>query len=222
MSEINLKELDFNDGDYFTVTIFGARRSGKSTLLKYIIQKYNLTAKYDNYLIISENDDVLNTMKEIIPADKKDFVNGYNDELINNLMATSDLLRKKGIHKTFLLIVDDVSSLQVKTGALRKIYMQSRHFKCSSFFLTQQITACGTTARSNSDYAIFGRTGSSYEDEMIYRHYLMGKKDVLGDEKHFCMNLIKKYTEDYSFLVIDSFQKKNNFYDRVKFIKAKI
>jgi AAA+ ATPase superfamily predicted ATPase len=224
MSDIKLKIWNLKLPDHFSMIIYGSRRCGKSTIARYIFEKNNLNEKYDFIICMSKNNDALSFMSEYVSS--KFFINRFDGQMIKNIIDISQHLEKKAIHKNFLIILDDTNCNEAKNNeALKDIYSMGRHLNCSIIWMTQHVTNISPDSRNNGDLYIIGNMQNAIEKKTLIENFFMGLRDeddaLKESEYKFYRQLIKKYTCNYKFIVIDGTSLNNEFYDKVKYILAK-
>lgn len=222
MTEINLKEWDLKLPNHFSMLIYGSRRCGKSTICKHIIESNKLNDKYDHIICMSKNKDTLNDMSEYISGDL--FFNEFNSQILLNTCKVSEDLEYKGNTKTFLIILDDVNGKDSKYDEhVNNVYSMGRHMNISIIWITQHITNINPSNRNNSDIILIGRMNTSTEKKQVMDHFLMGTRDEDMDnnktDNKVYRILIKKYTENFKFIVIDNTTSTNDFNDVIKHVR---
>ncbi len=228
MSDINLDKWDFNvvkNGNLFAMLIIGSRRSGKSNMVKFMFKLAKFTKYYDYFLVFCNSGEVRDFYAEFVPGSL--FFDDFNEEYFQRVFKMSEEYRIKGTPKKFLAIFDDsVGSDEKLSDSIMQIYNTGRHHNISIIFCSQRLFLTNTSARNNSDAVLIGKSKSSGEKKYIIETFLNG---LLDDEeipkgrreKQMYNSIIKKYTVDYNFLVLDfSNDQSNAFYDTVFYFKA--
>jgi hypothetical protein len=225
MSEKKLKEWipNFEGVDFFSMIIIASRRSGKSTLVKYIIEQGKLIEKYDYFIVLSENDDSLDYLSNFIPGNL--FIKNFEADIIDNLVQVSEKLELEMNAKSFLMIIDDMTGNDIKYNLIMtKIYAMGRHLRIGIIWLSQQMKILSTTSRNNSDYILIGRSSNAKERYNLINDFLNGTLDDDFEKSNlsFYRNLLKEYTKNYGFIVIDNTIQDHNFDDTIKYIRVKL
>lgn len=223
MSEINLEKWDMTLHDDFSMAVYASRRSGKSTLVRYIFESNDLNQKFDFIICISKNQDALDYMSEFVSGDL--FFDKFDKNVIKQIVEISKELEMNQTEMKFLIILDDTNCNEAKNDeTLNDVYSMGRHLGISIIWITQHVTNLSTTMRNNSDYLLIGRCGTATEKKAIIDNFLMGSRDEDVEngksEHHFYRELIKKYTKDYTFIVVIPTSQSTDFKDVVQFIRA--
>ena len=202
LEKFNYKEF-FKNNKNFSSIICGSRRSGKSYLVKYLFTKNKFNEKYD-YIIIMCNSSELEKYKEYVKGDL--FFNIFDADVIDRIFLLSEYHKKNNEEKNFLIILDDsISNDQKFSEALNNIFTRGRHSNISLILTTQKLSMSSTISRTNCDIIFLGSAKSSMEKKAYITNFLYGEIEFgekINEEKTL-IKLIKNYTLDYNFLVVD-------------------
>jgi GTPase SAR1 family protein len=188
-------KLDLDPFKAYSFCLIGATRSGKSTLLNHLIQKY-MRQKINILMTESPNGDIY---KE--SGFKQDCVlcPAYIPELVKDCY-----LINKGTNNRydFNFVMDDLvgfrSDKQMKK--LLTIYRNSNMGVCIT---GQTVSILDTTARFNVNFVFLGRTNADKEIENICKQFLAS----FFPSTMRMVDRIKTYkmmTSDYHFICLDN------------------
>lgn len=160
MSEIG---LDLKDK---TILLVARRGSGKSELIKYLIQEYeNL---FETTIVISTTD--FSGFYKSVVAEKNISLE-YKDEIIEKLLNKLERVNKNKNQKSHdfkrvLLILDDVISdtRLAHSKSLEKVYTKGRHYGITLILASQYIKKISPAMRENTDYIFVGKITEGSRD----------------------------------------------------------
>lgn len=212
----------------FVITISASRGSGKSTLIRRMLDE-NLQKQFHYIVFVSPTLDLNDDYKSIdkgyclkLPKPPKppsgvplggrpppeQIVRISNtvdfDRAIKEIMATqTDIVKEHGKKKTpqVLIIADDVIDSKILRfgGNLDKIAERGRHMNISLIISTQRITSVSRSIRLNSDFFIVFRPWNYTEVERWLSEFIPRKKRAMFEE---WLNSV--FTEPYMFLVVNN------------------
>jgi hypothetical protein len=224
MTEIKLEEWNLDLPDNFSMLVYGSRRAGKSTMVRYIVESNNLNDKFDHIVCISTNHDTLNEMSEYISGNLQ--YSEFNPTVLKNLCKISEECEVNNKAKKFLIILDDINNDARNDKTINNIYATGRHFNASIIIISQHVTSLSPNTRNNSDIILIGRVNTAIEKKCIIENFLLGARDedtnMTESEYKFYRRLIKKYTSNFNFIVIDNTTMTNEFDDMIKYVKAEL
>lgn len=181
----------------YSCTIFGSSKSGKSYLLKYLLDKY-ISGK--GVAILSaqniHNDIYSNYPRDIIRTDT------YSPITIK---AAARINKKLNNKYPFTFILDDIIDSK-SDNRLESLYLTLRNSKVSVITLLQNVQLLKSTSRSNSNIIIFKKFNNAHTIENYVMKQYIGNyppfKDLSMKDK---INLYFKITNDghFSFFVLD-------------------
>lgn len=198
---------------YFSMIVFGCRRSGKSHLVNDLIQKIAPRMKFTNVILISATSKVQKEYWTFIPDENKfdtlnnDHINGIYNDCIKLNEEYQQNPNNFEIEPHTLLIFDDMISDSGGKSifwlqAVNRLYFAGRHAKISCLLLLQAFKCVAPIVRSNTDYLVYFRTMKREDRKGIAGEYL-----TYSDEKECLDNglqLMSDVTsETYCSLVID-------------------
>jgi len=189
-----------------TVIFCAKRRSGKSTLLKHIVESE--MNKFDKIFLFCPTEEINNFYSDVVKTDC--IFNNYNEEWIENLIKqmTNYYKNKKANEKDkkVLLILDDcVSDVKLQSSnTFKKIFTRGRHIGISLVITTQYLNLIPSVARTNADFVVVGQLNSQ-SIKLMCDEYKAGSISNKTFEKLYYSN-----TNDYKFLVINNNCVENN------------
>ena len=198
-----------------TTTLVAKRNSGKSVLLKYLVDQKK--SKFEKIYVICPTESVNNFYSSLV--EKNCIFDSWNEEWAESLiqkMTTQNANKKKEEKKNILLILDDVMSDTnfAQSPALKKLYTRGRHINIGVIATCQYLYNLPPICRSNADWCIVGQMNRQ-SIQLLAEEYLSG--DL---EKNDFVKLYNRSTKDYGFLVINNNSIKdddlNNIYGVIK------
>lgn len=186
-----------------SILMVGSGRSGKTTLLKYILD--NHFSKHCGVIFSqSAKAEAYKQMKyPLIPLSS-----AYIPELIHDAYKIN---RETKNHYPFLFVLDDVP-LAKNDKELMKTLTIYRNSGISCIHCVQTPTLVSPTCRSNYTFMLLGRCNATEQIENICKFFLRGyfPKGWVMEEK---IRWYKEATEDHHFLFLDHW---NNECYRIK------
>ena len=182
------------------ITLFvGKRNSGKSILMKYMIEQNQ--RNYSKMYLFSPSESVNHFFSSVVK--KECTFSEYSEKWMTTLIVKMTEINqgktaKDSSFKNVLIILDDLGS-DVNfhsSKALSIITARGRHLGISIFIALQHLNSCPPLLRSNCDYIFCGKL-SRNSIELLIENYHTGELD----RKEF-IAMYNKSTIDYSFLVI--------------------
>ena len=199
------------DGSNFSMLICGSSGSGKTMLLKDLIQ--TMKKKYDYFVIIAASMNFSGDYKQFEDDnDEKKFIffNEYSPEILREIMDTqADILVRYGKQRTpkIVVIMDDIMEHIKQRSIIEQLFFKGRHLFISPIVLVQKLKGISTTLRVNTRYSIMFRAGNSAEVEHFLDEFT-GKRQRNKLEEI----LYDWFKDPYTFLFSDF--KTQNFEDR--------
>lgn len=181
-----------------TITLVGKRCSGKSYMLKHILQyEANHFAKI---FCICPTELVNHFYSDIIPSNciYETYDEEWAEKLITKL-TIANCNKKPEEQKKVLLILDDlIADINIhQSKTLRIIYSRGRHIGLSVILTTQYLNSLSPLIRNNSDYVFVGQQNRA-SVELLQQQFQSG--DI--NKKEF-MEMYYRNTTDYNFLLIN-------------------
>ena len=201
--------------------VIAKRNSGKSILIKYLVQDAIKHNEFNKIFVISSTNSINFFYNDIIPANC--IFDKYSEDWVNKLI---DLMSEKNKGRTIqsdgvynvLLILDDMASdvLFHTSNSIKKLYSRGRHSFISIICVGQMLHHVSPLMRNNSDWVITGQLNASNIDLLCdeYRVPIIEKREFI--------KLYKKSTTAYNFFVINNNSvltdddKINSYYGTIK------
>jgi len=199
------------DGSNFSMLICGSSGSGKTQLLKTIIN--SCKKNYQYFVILCPSLEFSGDYDEFRNANddqKFIFFNEYRADVIKEVMQTQeDLIVRYGKNRCpkVIMILDDCMENIKQHSLVEKLYFKGRHINISTISLVQKLRGVSTILRVNTRYAVFFRAGNSSEIDAFLDSYV-GKRQRNKLEEI----LYEWFKNSYSFLFCDF--KTQNFDER--------
>ena len=187
-----------------TISVVAKRNSGKSILIRYLINKQKHL--FSKIFVICPTEKINPFYNQITNEDC--IFDEWNENWVEELIET---LTKINTHKPLserknvLLILDDcMSDINYNSSkSMKLIYTRGRHFNLSIIATCQYLNSLPKICRSNCDLIITGQMNLS-SIEMMANEYCSNL-----DKSEF-IKLFNRSTKDYNFLVINNNSVKEN------------
>lgn len=202
---MKIKMNDFKFMTGFVMVLVGARRSGKSTLIKELLNgPFKKRFKPENIFIICQSLEFNDDFKEYSLARK------FHDADPSIIQAIIDeqtfVIKNYGKKRTpeILLILDDTadSNLMNFNGVCDMIAVRGRHILISIVCTTQRLSAVSRTIRLNADYLIFFSPYNLSELEQFIEQYVLKQ-----DRREIMKKISETFEEPYQFIFVDNSEK---------------
>ena len=199
MSTINLSLINH------TVICCGKRNSGKSVILKHLVELEK--DQFEKIFVICPTESINRFYKDIV--DEKCIFDSYNeawtDKLIDKLTTANADTPKEELKKVLLIFDDILSDIDFhQSPAMKKIFTRGRHLGLSIICTAQYLYQLPPICRCNSDFVLVGSMNNQSKN-LLCDEFLAGALD----RKQF-INLYNKATKDYNFLLINNNNVKDN------------
>ena len=134
----------------------GARRCGKSTAISHLVfqmyERFDLVVAFVGSAACSP---CLEAMMQRHPRwDERMFFPKWNQPLVNKLLEQQTDLRKKGVERQVLILMDDVVLTGRDTDQLAHIALRGRHFNVSVMMAAVSYTSICKRARRCLDFLL--------------------------------------------------------------------
>jgi AAA+ ATPase superfamily predicted ATPase len=175
----------FRKDEPFAMVVIGARRSGKSYVIRHIYINY-LKTRYDITMVFttSANKPFYDEFIRSTSTEGTVFVGPPADNFIDVIDEIQGKMVSMGKKKMkYLVIFDDLISNSLKQDeSMSEIFTRGRHSGVSMIFASQAVTRLHTTWRGNVDYAVIFNVIRGSEREFIIKEYLfdMEKHDAVA------------------------------------------
>ena len=195
------------------IICYGRPGSGKSILIKYIIQHYQ-QLKLVDFVFVMSGSNFNGFYQGFLPERQ---VKSYSDNTLTRLLAL--LERKKSNNENFrtLLVLDDcLGSTAFKSPIMMKCINNFRHYSLSLVLASQYPFAIPPNLRENAFRAFVFAQTTKRALTALYESYAASDFEHVNEFVDF----MKKHTGDYHCLVIDN--KQNDFDKKWARFKAPI
>jgi hypothetical protein len=181
-----------------TLTLVAKRNSGKSFLVKHLLQ-YE-AYKFAKIFVICPTESINHFYSDIIPANC--IFDTYSEEWAEMLimkLTIANSNKKPEEQKKVLLILDDlISDLDFHhSKTLKNIYSRGRHYGLGILVTTQYLNSISPLIRNNTDYLFVGQQNKQ-SVELLQAQFQSG--DI---SKIDFMKMYYRCTTDYNFLLIN-------------------
>jgi hypothetical protein len=182
-----------------TTSLVAKRNSGKSVLLKYLVESQR--QDFSKIFVICPTETINSFYKSLVdPSCIFDEWNeAWAEELIKKMTKINADTAVKD-RKNILLILDDVMADTnfANSPALKKIYLRGRHCGIGVIATCQYLYNLPPVCRNNCDWCIVGQMNRQ-SVHLLSDEYLSGDLDKPG-----FLKLYNSSTKDYNFLVINN------------------
>ena len=180
-----------------TTSLVAKRNSGKSILLKYLVdcQKH----EFDKIFVICPTETINRFYSSIVPSSciMDEWNEAWAEELIQRMTKVNAGVPAEK-RKNVLLILDDVfADMNSMSPALKRVYLRGRHCGLGLICTCQYLYNLPPVCRNNCDHCIVGQMNRQSVG-LLSDEYLSGDLD----KKDF-IKLYNRSTKDYQFLVIN-------------------
>jgi hypothetical protein len=182
-----------------TVGLIAKRNSGKSCLLKYLVEAER--HKFSRIFVICPTEKINRFYSDIV--DDECIFDTYDEKWMNKLidkMTEINSNKPQKERKNILLILDDIVSDHNfhQSPTLKKLFIRGRHINIAIILTFQYLNLIPPVARNNLDYLFCGQMNKQSID-------LLMSEFISGDisKEHF-LRMFSRCTRDYNFLVINN------------------
>ena len=170
--------------------LIGSTRSGKTTLLKHILEKY-----FEKHItVLMSNSIHAPIYKEIEDCIKSPL---YSPRIIKE---GYEINRKTNNHYPFLFVLDDVVDKKFDKELLKLLTIY-RNSGLSTVICVQSPILLNSASRGNINFVCLGRLNSDESIERVVRMYLMSYLPGRIDEK---IRAYKTMTEGHHFILVNN------------------
>lgn len=183
-----------------TTLLLGKRNSGKSQMLRYLLQKFK--SKISKTFVICPTEEVNNFYSDIVPVEN--IFPQYNEEWVKALISktTKQMKNKKEGEspKQVVLILDDcIADTNFKSSETLKIlFARGRHIFISILITSQYLNSIPPIARNNCDWVLCSQMNAKSK-EILADEFIQGDISKQEFEK-----MLIRATKSYSFLLINN------------------
>ena len=184
--------LELPPGGGCSFALLGSTRSGKSTLLGWILE-HHFSKHIGVLMTCSPQAQVYKGMKEVLQAPK------YIPKVIKEMASINKDCKN---HYDFLAVLDDVVTAKFDKELLKMLTIY-RNSNVSCIISLQALTLMNNNARGNVNFVILMKMNSDEQIEKIVKAYLNSyfpRGWTLLDK----MREYKRLTEDHHFFCVDN------------------
>ena len=182
-----------------TVGLIAKRNSGKSCLLKYLVQAE--IHKFNKVYVICPTEKINRFYSDIV--DDECIFDNYDEKWVDKLINKMTLInsnKPQKERKNVLLILDDIVSDHNfhQSPTLKKLFIRGRHINIAIILTFQYLNLMPPVARNNMEYLFCGQMNKQSIDLLI-------SEFISGDiSKEDFLKMFYRCTRDYNFLVINN------------------
>lgn len=176
-----------------SIAMIGSTRSGKSTALAHILDKY--FKKHIAVLMTnSPQADIYKSMKHCIQSPQ------YIPKVLKDMYAIN---RETGNHYDFLTILDDVVTGVKFDKEILKLLTIYRNSDMSAIITAQAVTLLNSAGRTNINFVLLFKLNSDEQIEKCVKFYLSSYFPA-GMKMLDKIRYYRAATEDHHFFVVDT------------------
>ena len=182
-----------------TVGLVAKRNSGKSCLLKYLVDSER--HKFNKIFVICPTEKINRFYSDIVDDEciYDTYEEKFVDKLINKMTEINSNKSNKE-RKNILLILDDIVSDHNfhQSPTLKKLFIRGRHINIAIIITFQYLNLIPPVARNNMDFLFCGQLNKQSVD-LLMSEFISG--DISKEE---FIKMYNRCTRDYNFLVINN------------------
>jgi len=177
-----------------SILMVGSTRSGKSTALKYILDKY-----FKKHLGVLFSESAHSNAYKDMKYNNLPLSSVFDSELIRDCYIVNKETKN---YYPFLFILDDVP-LMKNDKQLLKLLTIYRNSSISGIVCVQSPTLLNPTCRSNFNFVMLFKQNTSAQAEAVIKCFLRGvfPEGLNYDQK---IDLYNQLTQDHHFILIDN------------------
>ena len=182
-----------------TTALLAKRNSGKSCLLKYLVEAER--HKFNKFFVICPTEKINRFYNDI--AEDDCIFDNYNEKWVNKIidkMTEINSNKTTKERKNILLILDDVVCDHNfhQSPSLKKLFVRGRHINIAIILTFQYLNLIPPVARNNLDCLFVGQMNKQSID-LLVSEFISG--DISKEE---FIKMYNRCTKDYNFLVINN------------------
>ena len=182
-----------------TVGLVAKRNSGKSCLLKYLVDSER--HKFNKIFVICPTEKINRFYSDIVDDEciYDTYEEKFVDKLINKMTEINSNKSNKE-RKNVLLILDDIVSDHNfhQSPTLKKLFIRGRHINIAIIITFQYLNLIPPVARNNMDFLFCGQMNKQSVD-LLMSEFISG--DISKEE---FIQMFNRCTRDFQFLVINN------------------
>lgn len=213
MQEIKITQFDTqNICDNSSNLIIGSRGSGKSWLVRDLLQKLHTTKIFDEISVVSPTDRMTDFYSGFLPKENVYFE--FNVSLIAKILEKQSKNKK---NKVAIVLDDCLSSSDwwSKDKTINELFFNSRYYNITLFVTMQFPFGLKPEIRCNFDYVFLFKDVATSKFKRCYEHYC----GIFPTFEKF-REVFESTTENFKSLVIVQRGIQLNFNDKIKHYKS--
>jgi hypothetical protein len=182
-----------------TCILVAKRNSGKSCLLKYLVEAEK--NKFKRIFVICPTERVNNFYSDLVDDDCifDEYNEKWAEELINKLSEVNANKSKKDMQHVLLIMDDCIADINFRTSSsIKKIFVRARHCGLGIILTTQYLLSISTIMRTNADWILVGQQNKASLDILCEEY------QSTNIDKNEFIKIYNKATKDYNFMVISN------------------
>ena len=198
---------------YATVMCIGKRGTGKTTLIRDIMQK--MENRVDFGIAMCGTEETAADMGRFIPPSC--IYNEFSAEALDGLLRHQKKCVAGGAFKKSYLVMDDTlyDKAVLKSKNMRMLFMNGRHRKIFFLCAVQYLMDIPPDLRSNVDFVFALKENIIANREKLWRNFF----GMFNDYRDFSM-VMNQCTAGYDCMVLDNTVRSNNLTDCVFWYRA--
>jgi hypothetical protein len=182
-----------------TVLVTAKRGSGKSNIIKWLVQAERRVFK--KIFLISPTEQVNRFFGDFIPADCifETYSETWAEQLIAQMTKVNTGKTGAALENILLIMDDCISDTNMhQSPTIKKLFTRGRHIGIAVVVTTQYLFSVPPVIRSNSDWVLCGQMNRQ-SVTILTDEYMSG-----GMERADFVKMYTQATKDYSFLLINN------------------
>lgn len=207
------KQIDFSElpkfdfkkqleaGNNYSILISAIRRSGKTTMMRYIYPL--LKSLYDIVIFISNSID--NPIYNFVTGPR---FPSHSREMLKDIFKFQTITQLK--FNICVLFDDCISANNKNDDSLLQFFLRGRNKNCTIIMCTQSTKLINKNNRGNSDFVIIGNNPSAEFREDVLKAFLLGAVPLPNYIKtksqkiDYLNKFLLHYTKNFGFLVMNN------------------
>ena len=193
----------FDINKNFSMALVASRRSGKTTMLKFLVNNY-LESQFDEIILLCNT--AGNEIYDNFTKTKKCIkILEFDEDVLKALI----MMQQENSSKKILIILDDMVGNNVRySNAVLRLFCTARNLNISIIYSVQSATLLLPDCKENLDYLIILKIKTFPKIKHIIDTFLIGnlendKIKTTKQEFEFWHTLIKKNCKDFNSLVVN-------------------
>lgn len=194
--EVKIPELVLDDNTGNTCLLYGSSKTGKTTLMMKLYEKYYNKKQYITTLFcINSQIDLYEGFKDLIVA------NVFNADCAKYIQLEKFINNKTKNEYKFVNLFDDIIDVRF-SKIINNLILTYRNSNISTIMCLQYTNLLSKQARSNVNNLIFFAFNTEEAIEPLIKAYLYGLFRELGVAKEEMIKFYKVLTEDHNYIYL--------------------